>query len=898
MKIPFLQLVANDLREKYGNNLSRLKIIFPNKRASLFFNDYLVSDDTPVWAPTYQTISELFRSLSPLNPIDSIEAVCRIYNIYLDLIEEEKTEDVTLDFFYGWGEMILSDFEDIDKNMVDAQRIFTNVSDYQNIDFGNFLTEEQIGVLQHFFKSFSEDSSSKIKERFRLLWNQLANIYKRLNTELQAEGLAYEGALYRQVIETLKHERMSFEANNTLYVFVGFNVLDKVEKELFTFLKKRECAIFYWDYDTYYTKEHPNMEAGRFVRENLLLFPNALGEEHFANFSMPKHIEFVAAASNNVQAAAIAPWIEQNLTEDPKRTAIVVCDENQILPVLHNLPKNVSTINVTKGFPLMQTPAYSLVEKFFREQEKQPTDSLMQLLESLSAEIKVAGIKERDAQSLNSEDRKDSIWNELYNEAYYQTYLLVNHLLEILRKGLFNSSTATTIRRLLRQLVRQTSIPFHGEPAMGLQIMGVLETRNLDFDRILLLSVNEGTLPKKASNASFIPYFIRREFGLTTYEKKTAVFAYYFYRLLQRATHLRLSYNNATTGDEKGERSRFMTQILVESPHVVHHLVLNSKQKTATCRPKAINKPLDLVDRLKHLSPTALNSYINCQLQFYYSRVLRLETPPPAPEDFQANQIGSLFHKAAELLYQDKCTVEGVVTPEALAPFIQKGGTALFNKYILRAYEEADNTVQRNALIDSIVQFFLLNLVRYDHDQAPFTIKGLEQEIYTDFSFPYKDGEQRVSIGGIIDRLDIVRHPKDGTDIYRVFDYKTGGDPNKQEIKILDDLFEKKEKRPNYAFQTLLYCLALYKKEPAHQYAPALFFTNRAYKNDYTPYLTYQSSKCYTANSFLDEFEDKLKELLEELFATEKDGQRLQFLPPEKDDVCQHCNFYNFCYQA
>ncbi len=898
MNTPFLQLVANDLREKFGNNLSRLKIIFPNKRAGLFFNDYLAKDDTPVWAPTYQTISDLFRSLSPLKTIDPIEVVCRIYNIYMALSKEEKAEELTLDFFYGWGEMILADFEDLDKNMADAKRIFTNVSDYQNIDFGNFLTEEQVHVLQRFFSSFSEEATSKVKERFRHLWNQLANIYEQLNADLRAEGLAYEGALYRQVVEALKAETISLDDRTTHYVFVGFNVLDKVEKALFTLLKKQGRALFYWDYDVYYTKEHPEMEAGRFVRENLLLFPNALGEEHFMNFGKEKRIEFVAAASNNVQAAAIAPWIEQNLTEDPKRTAIVVCDENQILPVLHNLPKNVSTINVTKGFPLMQTPAYNLVDRFFREEEKQPTASMVELLERLGEEIKSAGIKEREAQKSKNEDGQADIWHELYSEAYYQVYLLVNNLLEIVRKGLFDTSTSTTIRRLFRQLVRQTSIPFHGEPAMGLQIMGVLETRNLDFDRVLMLSVNEGVLPKKASNASFIPYFIRREFGLTTYEKKTAVFAYYFYRLLQRATHLRLSYNNATSGDEKGERSRFLTQLLVESPHAVRHLVLDSKQKTTTPQPQPIDKPADLAERLKRLSPTALNSYINCQLQFYYSRVLRLETPPPAPEDFQANQIGSLFHKTAELLYQDKCTADGLVTAEALEPFLQKGGTALFNSYLIKAYEEADNTVQRNALIDSLVRTFLLNLIRYDHSQTPFFIKGIEKEVYVDMAFPYNGGEHTVSIGGIIDRFDIVRNPEDGTDIYRVFDYKTGGKPDDQNIKEIDAMFVGGKKRPHYTFQTLIYCLALLKQDPHHQYAPALFFTNKAHWDGYNPYLYYGEEPCYSVSKFIGKFEENLLKLLEDIFTTEREGEKVQFTPPENKDVCKFCDFYNFCYQS
>lgn len=889
MMIPFLQLVANDLRAKYGNNLSQLTLVFPNKRASLFFNDYLVNDDTPVWAPTYTTISDLFRSLSPLKSIDPIEAVCRIYNLYLALTEEK---DVSLDFFYGWGEIILSDFEDIDKKMVAAQHVLGNVKDFQNIDFGNIVSEEQAAVLRRFFASFSEENASVVKERFRRLWNQLLPLYNRLNADLEKEGLAYEGALYRKVVEGLRREEICLPESTSRYVFVGFNLLDQVERKFFSYLKKQGKALFYWDYDTYYTEENPEIEAGAFIKENVAFYGNELSREHFSNFATPKEIEFVAAASNSVQAAAVAPWLEKHATTDLKRTAIVLCDEQLLLPVLHNLPPNIQTLNITKGFPLLQTPAYTLIDCFFKEEERKsaPLAESEDLLLALAEALKTEGIAERNLTQADQAQAVTDVWHALYNEAYYQAYLMVNHLLDLVRRKILQANSIHLLRRLLRQLVRQKSVPFHGEPAMGVQIMGMLETRNLDFENILLLSVNEGTVPKKSSNTSFIPYTIRKEFGLTTYENRTAVFAYHFYHLLQRCQHARLIYNNASTGLQKGERSRFMSQLLVECNHTIEHFVLDSVQEIDREIPQAISKPIDLKEKIQRLSPSALNAYIECPLRFYYSRVLRLETPPPAPEAFQANQIGSLFHKVAELLYAEQAEKGLPVTEAFLSPFLSKGGEALFNPYIQRAYEEVE--IMPNALIESLVRTFLKNLVRYDLKQTPFMVTGLEKAHYVEINVPLAEGEHSVQIGGIIDRQDIVKHPTEVVDVHRVFDYKTGGNPDKQEVKSLSQLFERKHDRPYYTFQTLIYCLALLKENPNRYIAPALFYTARAYKEEYSPYLTIEGSTCYDIHELAESFEKELQTLLAEIFDLE-----VEFYPTTEYTTCQLCDFRSLCHK-
>ena len=309
--LAFLQLVATDLLHKFGHDLSKVVVVFPNKRASLFLNDYLSKEASqPIWAPRYITINELFRAFGDRNINDSIDTICRVHQHYV-----KATGDmVSLDNFYGWAERLLSDFDDVDKNMADASALFQNIRDLRELERTDYLTEEQTEVLQRFFKEFDPEHQSEIRERFSRLWNALLPIYEQLNEELASEGLAYEGAAFRRTVERLKAGEVAPPAHVDKYVFVGFNVLDRVEWQLFSQLQKMEKALFYWDYDKYYLPSEKerflseddrqlsleerrfsqllweDAEAGLFLRQNLQQFPNELPAEHFDNL---RHIEKV-----------------------------------------------------------------------------------------------------------------------------------------------------------------------------------------------------------------------------------------------------------------------------------------------------------------------------------------------------------------------------------------------------------------------------------------------------------------------------------------------------------------------------------------------------------------------------------------------------------------------------
>lgn len=632
----FLQTVAQDLYSKIGSDLSRTAIVFPNKRASLFFNEYLAAEsDRPLWSPAYVNISELFRQLSPLKSGDPIRLVCELYKVFC----EETHSEEPLDDFYFWGELLISDFDDVDKNLVDANRLFCNLQDLKNImDNYDFLDKEQEEAIQQFFQNFSIDKRTQLKEKFISLWDKLGDIYRHYRKNLSELGIAYEGMMYRHVIEGLDTGLLRYDR----YVFVGFNVLNKVETRFFQLLQDAGKAMFYWDYDIFYTRlpheqQPPYVhEAGEFILRNLKLFPNQLPETAFDALRHPKKVRFISAPTENAQARYLPEWVRTVMKNDAetskeKENAIVLCNETLLLPVLHSIPPEVENVNITMGFPLAQTPVYSYISALMELQTtgyrrdtgrytyeavlailKHPytrqlsaaADDLEQQLTKdnrfypLPSELKKDAFLERVFTPQNGiasicryltellrevavvyrqEKDENDIFNQLYRESLFKSYTLVNRLLNLIESDGLTLQT-DTLKRLMNRLLTSTNIPFHGEPAIGMQVMGVLETRNLDFRNLIMLSLNEGQLPKNGGDSSFIPYNLRKAFGMTTIEHKNSVYAYYFYRLIQRAENITLLYNTASDGLNRGEMSRFMLQFLVESPHDISREYLEAGQ--------------------------------------------------------------------------------------------------------------------------------------------------------------------------------------------------------------------------------------------------------------------------------------------------------------------------------
>ena len=954
----FLKLVAADLYKHTEGNLAHTAVVFPNKRAGLFFNEYLAQEsDSPIWSPAYVSISELFRSLSPWEVGDPVKLVCELYKIFRR--ETQSTE--TLDDFYFWGEMLISDFDDADKNKVDTDKLFSNLQDLRNImDDYTFIDDEQEEAIRQFFQNFSIERRTALKERFISLWDVLGNIYKGFRESLASQNIAYEGMMYRHVIEHLDVDKLPYEK----YVFVGFNVLNKVEHTLFTQLRDAGKAVFYWDYDEFYKRENRQAvthEAGEFIRRNLRDFPSPLPDELFNNLSKPKEVHYIASSTENAQARYLPQWIRNNLTTPEKETAVVLCNEALLQPVLHSLPAEVKHVNITMGFPLSQTPVYSfliallelhthgfnfksgrytfqsvvtLLKHPYTRQltgqaellEKELTGNnrfyplpgelgkdefLTRLFTPLSGNLnlcirlsetlqQVAGIYQTNTSGTGDTDA----FNQLYRESLFKAYTTINRFRTLIEEDELTVQPET-FRRLLVKVLSATNIPFHGEPAIGMQVMGVLETRNLDFRHLVLLSVNEGQLPKSGGDSSFIPYNLRKAFGMTTIEHKIAVYAYYFYRLLQRAERITLMYNTSSDGLNRGEWSRFMLQFLIEWPHPITRQFLEAGQSPQGTSPITVEKTPDVMRRMQSLfdvranpkakfSPSALNYYLDCPLKFYYRYVAGLSAPDEVSAEIDSATFGSIFHYAAEHIYKDLTTHGKVIHKEALETLLRN--EVKLQDYVDAAFKELFFHVPQNEkpeyngvqLINSaVIARYLKQLLQNDLRYAPFTFVASEIEVDEPIDIQTPKGVIKSRIGGIIDRMD----SKDGT--LRIVDYKTGGDadtpPN------VESLFVPDKKRSNYVFQTFLYAAILCRKQPTMKIAPALLYIHRAATETYSPVIQMGEPRkpkeaVEDFSNYEKEYRERVQGLLEEIFHPEK-----SFTQTETIEKCAYCDFKALC---
>ncbi|MCE8437889.1 PD-(D/E)XK nuclease family protein [Phocaeicola dorei] len=954
----FLKLVAADLYKHTEGNLAHTAVVFPNKRAGLFFNEYLAQEsDSPIWSPAYVSISELFRSLSPWEVGDPVKLVCELYKIFRR--ETQSTE--TLDDFYFWGEMLISDFDDADKNRVDTDKLFSNLQDLRNImDDYTFIDDEQEEAIRQFFQNFSIERRTALKERFISLWNVLGNIYKGFRESLASQNIAYEGMMYRHVIEHLDVDKLPYEK----YVFVGFNVLNKVEHTLFTQLKDAGKAVFYWDYDEFYMKENRQAvthEAGEFIRRNLRDFPSPLSGELFKNLSKPKEVHYIASSTENAQARYLPQWIRNNLTTPEKETAVVLCNEALLQPVLHSLPAEVKHVNITMGFPLSQTPVYSfliallelhthgfnfksgrytfqsvvtLLKHPYTRQltgqaellEKELTrnnrfyplpgelgkdEFLTRLFTPLSGNLnlcirlsetlqQVASIYQANTSGTEDTDA----FNQLYRESLFKAYTTINRFRTLIEEDELTVQSET-FRRLLVKVLSATNIPFHGEPAIGMQVMGVLETRNLDFRHLVLLSVNEGQLPKSGGDSSFIPYNLRKAFGMTTIEHKIAVYAYYFYRLLQRAERITLMYNTSSDGLNRGEWSRFMLQFLIEWPHPITRQFLEAGQSPQGTSPITVEKTPDVMRRMQSLfdvranpkakfSPSALNYYLDCPLKFYYRYVAGLSAPDEVSAEIDSATFGSIFHYAAEHIYKDLTTHGKVINKEALETLLRN--EVKLQDYVDTAFKKLFFNVPQNEkpeyngvqLINSaVIARYLKQLLQNDLRYAPFTFIASEMEVDEPIDIQTPKGVIKSRIGGIIDRMD----SKDGT--LRIVDYKTGGDADTP--PHMESLFIPDKKRSNYVFQTFLYAAIMCRKQPTMKIAPALLYIHRAATETYSPVIQMGEPRkpkeaVEDFSKYEKEYRERLQGLLEEIFNPEK-----SFTQTEIIEKCTYCDFKALC---
>ncbi|MCD8318398.1 MAG: PD-(D/E)XK nuclease family protein [Paraprevotella sp.] len=932
----FIQLIAQDLIRRFGTNLRDVTVVFPNKRAGLFMNQQLAAAvDRPIWAPRYRTISELFDELSDFTRCDDILSVCMLHEVYSRLVPSPEP----LDRIYGWGEIMLADFDEMDKHLADPHKLFSNILSIKELDDSSSLTPRQEEALKRFFEGFSIEGNSRLKEKFLALWNKMDEIYTSFNKRLREKGLLYEGALYKDVIEHL-NERFLRMPTGTTYIFVGFNVLNEVEKTLFHHLHEQHRALFYWDYDVMYIGKESRFEAGTFIRQNLKEFPNALSEECYNNLSHPPRIEFIATTSENAQARYIPQWLSTELTQPEQDTAIVLCNESLLQPVLHSLPDSTSShpvkhANITMGFPMTDTPIYSVINAllslqtegydrdrrcFRTEQEKlvrsHPYVSLLSekdifvphtgnqalltyvrtLLEQLAS---VSGQNKTDI---------DEVHSQLYNEALYRAYQVICRFIHLAETQILDIQSGT-LRRLLRNVLSATTIPFHGEPAVGLQVMGVLETRNLNFRHILILSVNEGMLPKAANDTSFIPYHLREVFGLTTIQHKVAVYAFYFYRLLQRTESITFMYNIATDGLNKNEMSRFLRQLLAETDFPIEMKILQAGQAVPTTIELEVKKTPEIMNILLHnyaygepdsrpLSPSALNAYLDCPLKFYYQQIARIRKPKDPQNGLDNALFGTIFHEAAEGVYQKLTERNSIIRKQDIERLLEGGESALLPfveaSFLKNFFNNQPESVFYNGQLlvaRKVMVTYLRQLLTHDSRMELIILQEMEQEHYQNINVTSGNCNVNINIGGKIDRMDIITmtDPTTGREVetLRIVDYKTGGYPEK--AGSMEQLVQPSERRPEYIFQIFLYAWVM-SEEQHRPISPALFFVHKSNAEDYDPVISYNRERVTDFNRLKDEFKTILQTVLNELF-----DPKIPFRQTSLPKICSYCDYKILC---
>lgn len=959
---PFLYDIAQTFYKKYGREIQNIAFVFPNRRAGIFFQKYLAEvARQPLFSPPILTISDLFARLSSFQPVDRIQALFILYRHYIAL----SKSDESFDNFVFWGEMLLNDFDDVDKYVVNAKMLFTNIQDLKEIEsrFADILTESQIAFIRRFWDHFIPATESEKKMQFVSLWEILYPLYEAFREELMNKGLAYEGLIFREVAEKAK-SREELQLPYKQVVFIGLNVLSTSEEMLMQRLKELDIADFYWDYEAPTLQDEYN-KATFFLSRNRKSFPSKLSiEGNNENGNWPE-IEIIGIPSSVGQAKQVQEilngLISSGAIPDPSKainTAIVLPDEHLLLPMLYSIPAPICPINITMGYPLSNTPIVGFIDALFdlqkhyrmvqgeamfyhrkvlpilahryvlssgeeeinllakeiRQYNKvfipmhelgkndllkrifinletadQAADYLIGILEYLQQEIK--------HESDNIDDEEHPVqFSAVEKEFLFHYYITVKRLKEVIKdeNTLMNVST---FFRLLGKMAGNISIPFRGEPLSGLQIMGVLETRALDFENLIILSMNEGIFPVTKTSNTFIPQNLRKGFGLSTIEHQDSIYAYYFYRMISRAKKLYLLYDTRTEGLQTGEMSRYIYQLKyhyhvpIREKVLGYDITVKENRNIQIQKDDFIQKQLArfLYDGDRKLSASAINTYIDCPLKFYLNYVERVSPEDEVSESIEASTFGSIYHGVMENIYRP---MQGKLVTGDLLEKIQKNGVLLtslietmFAKYYFQT-EKVRPLTGQNYLAGEIIRKYVKQTLATDRKHTPFIY--LHSEFPIDVAYTF-DGIRQIHIKGSIDRID----EKDG--ITRIIDYKTG--ESETSFKNMHDLFDPQKKdRPKAIMQVFLYAMIYSASAHSKYISPGIYHLRNLFKSDFNWSITHNAEEkgnkqiITDFSLYVQAFAEELDLCIQEIFNPE-----IPFGQTQNTQICKYCDFAAIC---
>lgn len=812
----FLDKVSHQIVSEFGNALSEVTIILPNKRAKVFLIEALKKQlDQTVFAPNIISIEDFIQEVAGIRTIDPVELLFEFYNIYLSVTPVEQQQDFEL--FANWGKTLLQDFNEIDRYLLKPDHVFSYLKDIEVLKRWDLEPSQTTDLINNHLE----------------FWSRLPEYYETLYAHLKKMGIGYQGLIYREAVSNLHH--FSETLGNHKLVFAGFNALNQAEEKIIQQLLFNEQAKIYWDMDAVFLQDSHH-DAGLFIRrfkKDWKQYTTQPFEWIVNEFSNAKQIHIIGTPKT-IGQAKIAGKIVENIKangESLDKTALVLGEENLLIPALYALPDSVESLNITMGYSSKNNPAQILISKLFKlhanalqRSETSYTFYYKEVLDILThplvepycnAAPVVKVINQNNITFLSQKkfidinQQRSELFELLFERWEHDAVLVLNRLSKIIlsvKSFLGNESEEDkvakaflysifkTINKLInyqekynridsvamlhtiyKQIVDLAEVSFEGEPLSGLQIMGVLESRVLDFENVIITSMNEGVFPAGKSMNSFIPYDVKRELGLPTYKEKDAIYCYHFYHLLLRAKNIYLLYNTESEGLDAGEKSRFITQLEIEKQpnHNIIHQIYNAYLPDKAYEAVVVPKSERVMERLKEIatgkgfSPSGLTSYIRNPIQFYNQRVLRISEVEEVEENIALNTLGTIIHGALEELY--KPFLHQFLSVETINEMLKKANSEV-EKQFREVYKEGEIKKGKNLLAFEVAKRNVFNFLNEEKKliESGDAVKVLALEISLDRTLEDDRLPYPVKIAGNVDRIE-QRNGK-----IRIIDYKTG----------------------------------------------------------------------------------------------------------------------------
>lgn len=929
---PFLNLLIDELKEQLLKDASGCCIVFPTRRAGVIFKKkFAETIDKPAWLPQIYSVSDFIHEISPYEIADSYTLLFELYAEY------RKFDELPFEKFFHWGQIILNDFDEIDRNLVNAKLLFSNLQSLAEIE-KQFRDEEELEMVKSFWKNFSDKEITDLKALFLKNWKIISMVYDNYKENLIRKNICYEGLAYRLIAGREVQVNWKWKK----IIFAGTYAVSKAEEKIITTLVDEKRAEVFTDADSYYSDDEWQ-EAGRFFRKGKIFRKAYKWKDSFLETGK-KEITVAGAALQTGQARYAGQVIKQLADEGiniSENTAIVLPDEHLLLPLLHSIPADVQSLNVTMGFPVKQSLTASFVQSLYELNRnfKPGKNGYPFLADSVISILKHPFINEMAAEETQQitqriiDSRMGRVSNSFLEKNVQNNFLksvfgnsennspladlirLLQHISEELKGGsiqlnaieketiLFLISKFVELEKiigrydslmnnehqwyLIKQVLNELRIPFTGEPVKGMQVMGFLETRCLDFENLIVLSMNEGSLPRSPSFNSYIPYSLRKGFGLFVREDADAVSAYHFYRLLQRAKRIFLVYDTEVKSLRGGEKSRYLLQIAYELKNRagdnlrLKHILVSAEAVHYIPAPITIQKDEKIRELLKsyigngtnvhvkRLSASALSTYIHCPLRFYFSYIAGIKETEELEDDIDARAFGDVVHKAMQKLYEGKKIVTKEIIDEAL-----KSSADTVDHALKKEFPEWTDT-GRNYLMKVVMTELVRKILKQDKLTAPFEIIALEENLEGVLIF---EENHFAGLKGIADRIDKV----DGA--YRIIDYKSGSDKILKSTD-LEKIFSKPKQKAEFQ---LLYYLLLYSMSHAGIPAKAGIYS----LSDLSDGIKFMNGGELISVQLLNEFSARLKEILEELFSDDVD-----FVQTEDAKRCIHCPYNKICHR-